>query len=55
VNTLYRESKGPLHLLIDSTGIKFRGDGEWLARRAGTKQNLAHDPAPRKGALEDVG
>ena len=26
---------GPLHLLIDSTGIKFEGDGEWHARKHG--------------------
>ena len=27
----YRPSTGALHLLIDSTGIKAEGDGEWLA------------------------
>ena len=31
VNIPYRGSKGPLHLLIDSTGIKFEGEGEWTA------------------------
>lgn len=31
----YRRSKAPLNLLIDSTGIRFRGDGEWLARKHG--------------------
>lgn len=31
----YRASGQPLNLLIDSTGIKFRGDGEWLARKHG--------------------
>ena len=35
MNIPYRGSKGPLHLLIDSTGIKFRGDGEWQARKHG--------------------
>ncbi len=25
----YRGSGGPLHLLVDSTGIKVRGEGEW--------------------------
>lgn len=29
VNIPYRESGGPLHLLIDSTGIKVEGEGEW--------------------------
>jgi hypothetical protein len=31
----YRASGQSLNLLIDSTGIKFRGDGEWLARKHG--------------------
>lgn len=31
----YRRSGAPLNLLIDSTGIRFRGDGEWLARKHG--------------------
>ena len=28
----YRGSAGPLHLLIDSTGIKVEGEGEWTRR-----------------------
>ncbi|SDE83800.1 Transposase DDE domain-containing protein [Salipiger thiooxidans] len=35
VNIPYRGSKGPLDLLIDSTGIKVEGEGEWHARRHG--------------------
>ena len=31
----YRGAKGPLHLLIDSTGIKVEGEGEWNARKHG--------------------
>lgn len=31
----YRGSPGPLHLLIDSTGIKAEGEGEWNARKHG--------------------
>ncbi|TFL17239.1 IS5 family transposase [Jannaschia formosa] len=31
----YRGSGGPLHLLIDSTGIKVQGEGEWHARKHG--------------------
>lgn len=31
----YRRSGKPLNLLIDSTGVKFRGHGEWLARKHG--------------------
>ena len=35
VNIPYRGSKGPLHLLIDSTGIRVEGDREWHARKHG--------------------
>ena len=35
VNIPYRGSKGPVHLLIDSTGIKVEGEGEWNARKHG--------------------
>ena len=35
VNIPYRGSDGPLHLLIDSTGIKVEGEGEWNARKHG--------------------
>ena len=35
VNIPYRGSKGRLHLLIDSTGIKVEGEGEWHARKHG--------------------
>ena len=31
----YRGYKGPLHLLIDITGIKVEGEGEWHARKHG--------------------
>ena len=33
-----RRAPGPLNLLVDSTGIKFLGDGEWLARKHGTQR-----------------
>ena len=46
----YRGSGGPLNLLIDSTGIKTRGEGEWHAhkhrgarRRIWRKVHLAVD------------
>ena len=39
VNIPYRGSAGPLHLLIDSIGIKVKGEGEWNARKhGGTKR-----------------
>lgn len=31
----YKGSAGPLHLLIDSTGLKAEGEGEWNARKHG--------------------
>jgi len=41
VNIPYRGSQGPLHLLIDSTGIKVEGEGEWNARKhGGTKRRV---------------
>lgn len=48
----YRSSNGPLHLLIDSTDIKVRGEGEWHTRKHGgsrrrvwRKVHLAMDEA----------
>ena len=35
VNIPFRGSQEPLHLLIDSTGIKVEGEGEWNARKHG--------------------
>lgn len=35
VNIPHRGSDGPLHLLIDSIGIKVEGEGEWNARKHG--------------------
>ena len=35
INIPYRGSQGPLLLLIDSTGIKVEGEGEWNARKHG--------------------
>ena len=33
VQVSYRRTDGPLNRLVDSTGIKFLGDGEWRARK----------------------
>jgi hypothetical protein len=35
VNITHRGAQGPLHLLIDSPGIKVEREGEWNARRHG--------------------
>lgn len=52
VQLSFRRTQSPLDLLLDSTGIKFLGDGEWLARKHGThrrrqyrKVHLAMDAA----------
>ena len=52
VQVPYRRAGRPLNLLVDSTGIKFLGDGEWQARKHGPqgrrqwrKVHLAMDPA----------
>lgn len=34
----YRPSTGALHLLVDSTGIKARGEGEWCCRKHGASR-----------------
>ena len=37
----FRGSKGPLHLLVDSTGNKVEGEGEWHTRKhGGSKQRV---------------
>ena len=48
----YRRSGGTLNLLVDSTGVKMRGEGEWQVRRHGAsrrrqwrKVHLAMDTA----------
>src|SRR5271170_2960437 len=33
-----RTSSGPLHLLVDSTGLKLGGAGEWLVEKHGTSR-----------------
>src|SRR5690242_3130109 len=48
---LARKGKGPLHLVLDSTGLKVYGEGEWKVRKHGyskrrtwRKLHLAVDP-----------
>ena len=46
----YRGSGGPLHLLVDSTGITVRGIGEWHARKhGGAKRRARHCPRTNGG------
>ena len=44
----YRTSTGALHLLIDSTGIKAEGEGEWFAKKHGPSK-------PRQWRKVDLG
>lgn len=39
VDVPYRSSNCPLHLLIDSTGIKVEGEGEWHTRKHGASEH----------------
>ena len=34
----FRRGGGPLNLLVDSTGVKMRGEGEWQVRRHGASR-----------------
>jgi hypothetical protein len=36
-----RSGSGPLHLLVDSTGLRLSGPGEWLVEKHGTKRRRA--------------
>ena len=53
-----RGSGGPLHLLVDSTGIKVRGEGEWHARKRGgaraAHSPLSLGPVARQGSWRKV-
>lgn len=43
----YRRAYGPLNWLVDSTGIKFLGDGEWQARKHGVQGRRQSLPSSR--------
>ena len=38
VQVAYRSSAAGLHLLVDSTGIKFLGEGEWKCKKPGPER-----------------
>ena len=38
VHVPYRSSQAGLHLLVDSTGIKFLGEGEWKCKKHGAER-----------------
>ena len=47
----YRRVDGPLNLLVNSTGIKFLGDGEWQTRKHGVQGRRQPLPGNGCGAL----
>ncbi|SNS22773.1 Transposase DDE domain-containing protein [Antarctobacter heliothermus] len=51
----YRGSQGPLNLLIDSTGIKAEGEGEWHARKHGGAKRLVPSDSPCSRWLPRLG
>ena len=36
-----QSASGPVHLLVDSTGVKLSGPGEWLVEKHGTRRRRA--------------
>ena len=46
-----RLATGPLHLLVDSTGLKLCGSGEWLVEKHGTQKRRSW----RKLQIEEGG
>jgi hypothetical protein len=54
VSIPYRCAKGPLHLLIDSTGIKVEGEGEWNARKHSSRDIATQSPAGQWAAPNDA-
>ncbi len=55
VHIPYRRADGPLNLLVDSTGIKFLGDGEWQARKHGVQGRRQSLPGRRMRAFAERG
>ena len=51
----HRPGTGALHLLIDSTGIKAEGDGEWCARKHGPSKPRQSLPGRRMLAFAERG
>ena len=52
VNIPYRGSDGPLHLLVDSTGIKVEGEGEWSEADQKTVQRTVFPPNAQAWRLQ---
>lgn len=55
VNIPYRGSAGPLHLLIDSTGIKVEGEGEWMEEGQQTVRGTVCPTTPQAWRHETAG
>ena len=44
-----RPGSGPVHLLVDSTGLKLFGPGEWLVEKHAAKVRRSLEKAPHRG------
>ena len=51
---LGRSSKGPLHLAVDSTGVKLYGEGEWKVRLHGKEKLRTWRGAPSADRPHDA-
>ncbi len=51
-----RERQGPVHLVVDSTGLKVYGEGEWKVRQhgAGTRRTWRKGPLAVDGNEKEV-
>src|SRR4051812_39871803 len=48
-----RRDTGPMHLLVDSTGLKLYGAGEWLGGKHGNQRRRVWREHPLRGGPED--
>ena len=50
----YHPSQTPLHLLVDSTDIKFLGEGDWKRKKHGAeyRRHGAYPTAQKRQAVE---
>lgn len=55
IHIQYRLANGPLNLLVDSTGIKFLGDGKWRARKHGVQGPRLSRPSRRLPSIAERG
>jgi hypothetical protein len=47
-----RATGGPIHLLVDSSGLKLGGPGEWLVEKHGTSKRRSWESTRNRGAAQ---